>query len=91
MSILYLRARPIVAFNENNPLHRQYFHEFKQKRGWGTCPVRFMVESLNTSLVDYISERMLDYYVDQEFNKTVNTKKVAAKKPKQSKLNKNGK
>lgn len=70
MSILLLRARPIVAFDETNQEHRKMFHEFVEKRTWGHCPFRFMAEGLNTSLVHHISERMLQYYVNEEFKKS---------------------
>jgi hypothetical protein len=77
MSLLYLRARPILAFNENDSLHRKYYYEFMTTRSWGHCPVRFMAEALNTSLVYHINERMLAYYVKQEF-----AKRIAKPKPK---------
>jgi len=67
MSVLYLRARPMVAFNVENPLHRKYFAEFVKYNTWGKCPVRFMTESLDVDLVSYINNKMLNYYVEQEF------------------------
>ena len=67
MSLLYLRARPIVAFNANNPEHRRYYRQFIETRSWGTCPVRFMVESLNTDLLSHINREMLAWYVKNEF------------------------
>jgi hypothetical protein len=67
MSLLTLRARPIMAFDAGNPKHRQYYYEFMVKRTWGYCPVRFMAEGLNTDLVHHIQHEMLGYYVKQEF------------------------
>lgn len=67
MSLLYLRARPIVAFDANNPDHRGYYRQFIETRSWGKCPVRFMVESLNTDLLSHINAVMLDWYVRNEF------------------------
>ena len=67
MSVLYLRSRPIVAFDVQNPLHRKWFAEFVKYNTWGRCPVRFMAESLDQDLVTYISDKMLSYYVKQEF------------------------
>ena len=67
MSVLYLRARPFVAFDVNNAEHRKYFAEFVKYNTWGKCPVRFMAESLDMDLVSYISQKMLHYYVTQEF------------------------
>ena len=67
MSVLYLRARPVVAFDVNDPVHRKYFAEFVKYNTWGKCPVRFMTESLDMDLVSYINNKMLKYYVTQEF------------------------
>jgi len=76
MSLLYLRSRPIVAFNPTNAEHRKWYQEFMQKRTWGYCPVRFMAESLTTDLVSHINSLMLDWYVKEEFK---NGRKVKAK------------
>ena len=78
MSLLYLRSRPIVAFNANDPEHRRYYRQFIETRSWGTCPVRFMVESLNTDLLSHINREMLSWYVKHEF-------KIAKPKNKTSK------
>jgi hypothetical protein len=67
VSLLYLRARPIVAFDANNSEHRRYYRQFLELRSWGHCPVRFMVESLNTDLLTHINREMLTWYVKQEF------------------------
>jgi hypothetical protein len=85
MSILYLRARPALAFDEKNPVHRKYYFEFLTKGTWGNCPVRFMAESLNTDLVTHINQKMLTYYVSQEFTAT-GKKRVPSTKSKKSTL-----
>jgi len=82
MSLLYLRSRPIVAFDENNADHRKWFAEFVKYRGWGKCPVRFMAESLEVDLVTFIEHKMLSYYVQQEFENENKTK--TKRKPKSS-------
>jgi hypothetical protein len=84
MSLLYLRSRPIVAFDEHNADHRKWFAEFVKYRGWGKCPVRFMAESLEVDLVTFIEHKMLAYYVRQEFeneNKIKTKPKSRAKAP----------
>ena len=82
MSVLYLRARPVVAFDVQNPEHRRYFAEFVKYNTWGRCPVRFMAESLDMDLVSYINHKMLNYYVQQEFeNGKVKIKDTAKPKP----------
>lgn len=85
MSILYIRARPIVAFDATNPQHREWYHVFVTKRSWGHCPVRFMVEGLNTDLLSHINSQMMAWYIDQEFKngkqkaKTTNSAKPKSK------------
>ena len=67
MSLLYLRARPIVAFNVKNPEHRLHYQKFLETRSWGGCPVRFMVEG-DTDLVSHINKEMLAWYIKHEFS-----------------------
>ena len=68
MSILTLRGRPIVQFDETNPKHRAEYHKFSKLKTWGYSPVRFMAgDSINTNLVSHVTERMLAYYVSKEF------------------------
>lgn len=71
MSLLYLRSRPVISFDETNPKHRNYFHAFIKTGTWGNCPVRFTAEGLNTDLVTYINQKLLNYYVNKEFNRKV--------------------
>jgi hypothetical protein len=80
MSLLYLRARPMVAFDVNNEDHRRYFREFVKYNTWGKCPVRFMAESMDLDLVSYINQKMLNYYVNQEFE-NVKSKNTTKAKP----------
>jgi len=67
MSILFRGSRPIVAFDVDNPDHRRWYSEFVKYRTWGRCPVRFMAEALDQDLVSYINDKMLAYYIRQEF------------------------
>jgi hypothetical protein len=82
MSVLFRNSRPIVAFDVENPDHRRWYAEFVKYRTWGRCPVRFMAESLDQDLVSYINEKMLTFYIKQEFdngkNKTENKTKSKA-------------
>ena len=73
MSILTLRGRPIVEFNENDPKHREEYYRYTRFKTWGYSPVRFMAgDSISTNLVSHVTERMLSYYVGKEFkNKKV--------------------
>ena len=73
MSVLALKGRPVVEFDENNPKHRAEYYKFLKFKTWGYNPVRFMAgDSLKTNLVSHCSERMLNYYINKEFkNKKV--------------------
>ena len=83
MSVLYLRSRPIIAFDATNPNHRQWYADFVKHRGWGRCPVRFIAESLEVDLVTFIEHKLLTYYVQQEFEngpqKTRKSKRTKSK------------
>jgi len=67
MSVLYVRARPVVTFDVDNADHRSYFADFVKYNTWGRCPVKFMAESMDKDLVSFIEQKMLRYYVRQEF------------------------
>ena len=82
MSILYRGNRPLVSFDANNAEHRRWFAEFVKYRTWGKCPVRFLSESLDQDLVSYIEEKMLGYYVQQEFSNGKSGKIKVTKKSK---------
>ena len=79
MSLLYLRSRPIVAFDAANAEHRRYYQKFIETQSWGHCHVRFMVESLNTDLLSYINETMLAWYIKEEFKHERKTRKTKPK------------
>ena len=82
MSILYRGIRPVVAFDVRDAQHRRWFAEFVKYQTWGRCPVRFMAEALDQDLVSYISDKMLAYYVQQEFESgKPKTKNKSSTKP----------
>jgi hypothetical protein len=68
MSLLEYHSRPLVAFDPHNKEHRTYYAEFIKNRGWGHCPVRFIVpEKIGRDLVTMIQDSLLRYYVEREF------------------------
>jgi hypothetical protein len=67
MSILDLKARPIIEFDATNPQHRKYFSEFVKKKSWGYIPIRFAVRGSRTDLVTQVERDLVDYYVYKEF------------------------
>lgn len=85
MSILYRAIRPLVSFNVENADHRKWYAEFVKYRTWGRCPVRFLAESLDQDLISHINDKMLHYYIKQEFrNGKVKVKTKDKAKPKSS-------
>jgi len=84
MSILFRGSRPIVSFDVDNPEHRRWYSEFVKYRTWGRCPVRFMAEALDQDLVSFINDKMLAYYINQEFDNAKNKTKIKAKPKSQS-------
>jgi len=66
MSKLNLYTRPIVIFDPNNKLHRQYFTNFLASGSWSNCPVRFAVEEDHGNLIGHIQRKLLIWYSDQE-------------------------
>ena len=67
MSILDLKARPVIEFDSNNSEHRRYFADFIKRKSWGYIPVRFAVRGSRTDLVTQIERDLVDYYVYKEF------------------------
>lgn len=77
MSKLEFYLRPLVAFDPSVKQHREWYYEFTQHNGWGSCPVRFICPSdTGLDLTIMIRNELIDYYVNKEF-KTV--KKVDQK------------
>jgi hypothetical protein len=68
MSRLEYLTRPLVAFDPNNKDHRRYYAEFLVTKGWGHCPVRFIVpDDSGSDLVGMIKTVLIQYYIDREF------------------------
>ena len=69
MSRLEYYGRPLVAFDPSNKEHRRYYAEFLKHKGWGHCPVRFIVtDEQGMDLPTMIKNKLCEYYVHQEFN-----------------------
>ena len=72
MSIIDLKARPIIEFDATKAEHRKHYADFVKRKSWGCIPVRFAVRGSRTDLVTQIERDLVDYYVFKEF-KTKNT------------------
>jgi len=68
MSRLDYIGRPWVAFDAANRQHRRWFAEFQNSGTWGRCPVRFIVSDDHGDLVTMIQRRLIQHYVDREFD-----------------------
>lgn len=69
MSKLSLFSRPFVVFDPKNKKHREWFSYFNKNYTWGRCPVRFIIEDDHGDLVSMIQRKLIQYYVDKEFQK----------------------
>lgn len=67
MSILDLKARPVVEFDSTKTEHRKYYADFVKRKSWGYCPIRFAVRGSRTDLVTQIERDLVDYYSYKEF------------------------
>jgi len=78
MSILNLYARPTIRFDVKNAQHRQYVQDFMKTHSWSKCPVVFYVESEYTSVVDMVSQKMIQFYMSKDSD--IKTKRVYKKR-----------
>jgi hypothetical protein len=76
MSRLALHSRPFVVFDPENKDHRTWFADFNRSTKWGNCPVRFVVEDDNGNLVSMIQRRLIQYYVNKEFQPKQSRKRI---------------
>jgi hypothetical protein len=67
VSVLLLKARPLLAFDANNRQHRNYYAEFVKHKTWGYCPIRFAVGGSRIDLVTHIERELVDFYTLKEF------------------------
>lgn len=67
MGVLNLKLRPIVAFDENNRLHRLDFAKFLETGSWKHCKVRYELDESCGELSGAIQRKMLVFYAKREF------------------------
>lgn len=68
MSILTPLKRPVVQFEVGNKEHREIFVSFLNDRSWAKSPILFQLEDTYYDVVTMITEKMLHYYIKQDFN-----------------------
>ncbi len=68
MSSLNMYNRPVVKFDPVNADHRKWLGEFTTNNAWGNCPVKFSNEGYGNTVAQ-MQQRLLQYYISQEFNK----------------------
>jgi hypothetical protein len=67
MAVLELNSRPWTVFDPCNREHRKYYANFVRSRGWGNCPVRFVVPDGSQDLLTMIRSSLVKYYLDRDF------------------------
>lgn len=69
MSLLEYKNRPFTAFDPANKDHRRWYNDFVNHGTWGRCPYRFIVPDDHGNLVTLIQRKLVEYYVQREFQK----------------------
>jgi hypothetical protein len=85
MSRLQLFGRPFVVFDAGNKYHRSYYHNFATTHSWGSCPVRFVIDDDNGDLVTMIQRKLIEYYTNKEFGRSVVKEQQPKIRPKRRK------
>lgn len=67
MPILKVQNRPVVIFDATNEQHRSWAFESIKNRTWGRCPVKFEVYDDSENVSEYISRKLVEYYLSKEF------------------------
>lgn len=60
--------RPMVEFNAEDRLHRQYYYQFLQDNSWGNVPVRFKSPGSFAITKGVIDRQLIEYFLHQEFD-----------------------
>ena len=66
-----IHCRPPVLFDPNNKAHRELYHKFLVTSSWIHCPYQWVIEDDSSDVVHYISKKITNYYLSQEFSKAV--------------------
>lgn len=69
MSKLSAALPPVIEFNPEFPAHRRWYAEFRVRKSWAGCPVRFSVSRDATTVTSMIEQRIIDYYLNEDFGK----------------------
>ena len=69
MSKLSVALRPVVEFDINNKQHRQWYAEFRARKSWAACPVRFNISKDATTVISMIEQQVIKFYLNKDFGK----------------------
>jgi len=70
----FLLARPYAVFDAEDQKHRIAYQTFLEKNSWGSCPYQFVLEESHLDLISNINQKMVEYYIKQEFSPKKKTK-----------------
>lgn len=70
----WLLTRPYALFDASNPLHRQAYFDYIQTKSWVGCPYQFVLEEPYLELPSCINQKMVEYYMGQEFARKTKVK-----------------
>lgn len=61
-----LKQRPETQFDPSDFSHRMAYRDFIKKRTWGAAP-RFYLEEGYSCIPEMIKDKLINYYIDDEF------------------------
>ena len=61
--------KPETVFNPFSKEHRQAYHDFLKSRSWKNSKFQFILDDDHCDLPSSINNKLIDYYVNKEFQK----------------------
>lgn len=65
----FLISRPYAVFDATNADHRRAYKQYLDTNSWAECPYQFICEEPYLDLPSNINQKLIVYYMAQEFKK----------------------
>jgi len=75
---LFMHTRPVVPFDPANSAHRRAVNTYVRTGGWGSTPMRFLLETPYLDVPNMVSSRLLNYYLSREFKQVEESQETVA-------------
>jgi len=63
----FLLSRPYAVFDASNKEHRQAYYDYLTTKSWHGCKFQFVLEEPFLDLPSNVNQKMVEYYVQEEF------------------------